>query len=69
MQVLMEHVQVHYIQHNFCMTMNMRFPIHTLIGLVPNNNMNERMNYVGVKQKTPRGDEGGETKHMNVGGE
>jgi hypothetical protein len=51
------------------MTMNMRFPIHTLIGLVPNNNMNERMNYVGVKQKTPRGDEGGETKHMNVGGE
>jgi hypothetical protein len=47
MQVMMEHVQVHYIQHNFSMTMNMRFPIHTLIGLVPNNNMNERMNYVG----------------------
>jgi len=40
-------VQVYYIQHNFRMTMNMRFPIHTLIGLVPNNNMNERMNYVG----------------------
>ncbi len=51
--------------------MNLRFPIHTLIiiGLVPNNNMNERMNYLGLKQKTPRGDEGGETKHMNVGGE
>lgn len=27
-------VQVHYIQHNFSMTMNMRFPIYTLIGLV-----------------------------------